>query len=228
MPEKWANAPAHIYNHLRFSGVHAQNYHIYTPPVNNAWTLIWGSQPWIAEFPQSNHAYQYNFEPGESGHLTLEFYITLYDHAPHSGVHQAQESNLRVDDYIGLSWSVLDFDGGEREGHNNLSHNTLMVKDASYLCAFRLMPLEERFQPELQAEWSFEVVDPAERLVYFKDESVGDIDQWIWDFGDGQQSNEASPMHQYKQPGVYYVVTLTVEGPADASRRTRYWEVIVP
>lgn len=45
------DAPAHIYNHLRFSGVHAQNYHIYTPPVNNAWTLIWGSQPWIAEFP---------------------------------------------------------------------------------------------------------------------------------------------------------------------------------
>lgn len=225
---KMGDAPAHIYNHLRFSGVHAQNYHIYTPPVNNAWTLIWGSQPWVAEFPQANYAYQYDFQPGESGSLTLEFYVTLYDHAPHSGVEQAQESQLQVNDYIGLSWSVLDFDGGKREGHNNLSHNTLMVKDASYLCAFRLMPLEKHFQPELQAAWSFEVVDPAERLVYFKDESIGDIDHWMWDFGDGQQSREASPVHQYEKPGVYYVVTLTVEGSAGTSRRTRYWEVMVP
>jgi len=225
---RMGDAPAHINNHLRFSGVHAQNYHIYTPPVNNAWTLIWGIQPWIAEFPQANRDYQYDFQPGESGHLTLEFYITLYDHAPHSGVAQAQESQLRVGDYIGLSWSVLDFDGGKREGHNNLSHNTLMVKDASYLCAFQLMPLEERFQPKLQAEWSFEVIDLAKRLVYFKDESIGKVEKWTWDFGDGQQSNEASPVHKYKKPGVYYVVTLTVEDATDASRRTRYWEVMVP
>ncbi|MEM9829215.1 MAG: PKD domain-containing protein [Bacteroidota bacterium] len=222
------DAPAHIYNHLRFSGVHAQNYHIYTPPVNNAWTLIWGSQPWIAEFPQANRAYQYDFQPGESGHLTLEFYITLYDHAPHSGVEQARESQLRANDYIGLSWSILDFDGGKREGHNNLAHNTLMVKDASYLCAFRLMPLEERFQPELCAEWSFEVIDPVERKVYFKNESIGEAEKWTWDFGDGQQSQEASPVHRYEQAGVYYVVTLTVENATGSSRRTRYWEVIVP
>jgi len=64
--------------------------------------------------------------------------------------------------------------------------------------------------------------------VYFKDESIGDIDHWMWDFGDGQQSREASPVHQYEKPGVYYVVTLTVEGSAGTSRRTRYWEVMVP
>ena len=28
---------AYLENHFQFSGVHAQNYHIYTPPVNNAW-----------------------------------------------------------------------------------------------------------------------------------------------------------------------------------------------
>ncbi len=225
---RMGDAPAHIHNHLRFSGVHAQNYHIYTPPVNNAWTLIWGSQPWIAEFPQANRAYQYDFQPGESGYLTLEFYITLYDHAPHSGVEQAQESQLRADDYIGLSWSILDFDSGKREGHNNLSHNTLMVKDASYLCAFRLMPLEKRFLPEIKAEWSFEVIDPAKRKVYFEDQSIGEIEKWTWDFGDGQQSYETSPVHRYEKAGVYYVVTLTVEGPDGTSRRTRYWEVMVP
>lgn len=90
------------------------------------------------------------------------------------------------------------------------------------------MPLEERFQPELCAEWSFEVIDPVERKVYFKNESIGEVEKWTWDFGDGQQSQEASPVHRYGQAGVYYVVTLTVENATGSSRRTRYWEVMVP
>jgi hypothetical protein len=219
--------PAHIATHLRFSGVHAQNYHIYTPPVNGAWTLVWGNQPWIAEFPQANHAFDYDFRQGEDGKLTLEFWITPYDYAPHEGPEMARESQLRENEFIGLSWSILDFDGNQREGHVNLSHNVQMVKDASYLCAFRLMPLDERFQPKLQAEWTFDVVDAEKRLVYFKDESVGAIEKWHWDFGDGHTSVEASPMHQFEKAGVYHVITLEVEGPEGKSRRTRYWEVML-
>ena len=224
---RMGDAPAHIATHMRFSGVHAQNYHIYTPPVNGAWTLVWGNQPWIAEFPQANYAFDYDFRQGESGKLVLEFWITPYDYAPHAGPKTARESQLKENDYIGLSWSILDFDGDQREGHVNLSHDVRMVKDASYLCAFRLLPLEERFLPDIQADWTFEVVDAAKRLVYFKDTSVGDITQWHWDFGDGHTSDEPSPWHQFEKAGVYHVITLEVEGPTGKSQRTRYWEVML-
>ena len=214
-------------NHFLFKGVHAQNYHIYTPPVNGAWALIWGCQPWIAEFPFANQAYSYDFKHGQSGRLVLEFWITPFDHAPHDGPKRAVVSKLRENHFIGLSWSILDFDGAKRDGHFNLSHNAEMVADASLLCAFRLMPLEERFRPNPEAQWSFKIVDADRRIVAFKDESVGDIKRWKWDFGDGTSSQEQNPIHQYREPGFSYVVTLEVAGTAGTARRTRYWEVMV-
>ncbi|MDP2982777.1 MAG: PKD domain-containing protein [Candidatus Latescibacter sp.] len=216
-----------IENHLAFSGVQAQNYHIFTPPVNNCWCLVWGCQPWIAEFPWANYAFKYNFKPGESGHLVLESYITPFDYAPYDGPGHAVVSQLRENSRIGLSWSILDFDGGKRNGHYNLAHNVKMVSDASYLCSFRLMPLEERLQKPIEARWSFRVVDMDRRMIEFKDESHGKITGWKWEFGDGETSNEQNPVHAYKKPGVYYVVVLEVEGPAGKSRTAKYWDVMV-
>ena len=218
---------AYIENHLSFSGTHAQNYHIYTPPVNNAWVLVWGSQPWIGEFPQAHYAYDYDFRPGESGQLTLEGWITPYDYAPHEGPEKAKESALHENKVIGLAWSILDFDGGERDGHINLAHNVNMVKDASFLCAFQLMPLEDHLRTDLKAEWSFKYIDVKRRLVAFRDESIGMVEKWTWDFGEGEISHEQHPIYQFRERGVHKVITLTVEGPAGKSRRTRYWEVMV-
>ncbi len=82
-------------NHFRFKGVHAQNYHIFTPPGEGRdWTMVWGCQPWIAELPWANHAYTYNFKEGESGKLILEFWITPFDYAPYEGPERAVESKL--------------------------------------------------------------------------------------------------------------------------------------
>lgn len=213
-------------NHFTFSGVHAQNYHIFTPPVNNAWCLVWGCQPWIAEFPFANYAYQYDFKPGENGNLVLEGWITPFDHAPFSGPAHSITSELIENKIIGLSWSILDFDGNKRDGHYNLAHNVNMVKDASFLCAFRLMPLENQ-KGQIKADWSFKVVDMGAGLVSFTDESSGKITKWDWDFGDGSHSSEQSPVHSFREKGVHKVITLTVEGPDGSSKRTRYWEVMI-
>lgn len=225
---RWGQeSDTYIENHLNFSGVHAQNYHIYTPPVNNAWVLVWGSQPWISEFPYAHYAYDYDFEHGDSGTLVLEGWITPFDHAPSSGPQDAVTSDLYENKMIGLSWSILDFDGAAREGHINLAHNTAMVKDATYLCAFQLMPVENSLRKDLRAEWSFKVVDEEKGRVAFFDESVGTIDRWSWDFGDGNTSTEASPIYQFEEKGVRKIITLTVEGPDGVSKRTRYWEVMI-
>ena len=225
---KWQPQTAtYIENHFSFSGVHAQNYHIFTPPVNNAWVLVWGSQSWISEFPHANYAYDYQFKHGESGTLRLEGWITPYDYAPYEGPQRAVESELTENKVIGLAWSVLDFDGGKREGHVNLAHTTKMVSNASYLCAFQLMPLEKEFLAPIKAAWTFKVVDEEKGLVAFRDESIGAIDRWSWDFGNGESSTEQNPIHRFKEKGVRTVITLTVEGPEGSSKRTRYWEVMI-
>src|ERR1035438_376961 len=68
--------------HWATHGVHAQNYHIFTPPGDKDWAMAWGCAQYIKRLPYANAAYNYNFKPGESGKLVLEFWITPFDYSP--------------------------------------------------------------------------------------------------------------------------------------------------
>ena len=212
-----------------FHGVHAQNYHIFTPAPDRDWVFVWGCQPWIKELPWANAAYNYNFKHSEAGKLTLEFWITPFDYAPYEGPTRAVESKLEENKVIGMSWSVLDYDdvdAKDNEGFWNLSHKTTMYGDASDLVAFRLMPLDDAWRKPIQAQWSFQVLDMSKRLVAFQDRSTGEIERWNWSFGDGRSSTEQFPNHRYTAAGEY-IVTLEVEGPAGKSRWTKVRDVVV-
>ena len=215
--------------HFRFHGVHAQNYHIFTPAKGKDWTMVWGCQPWIKDLPYANAAYDYNFKPGEAGRLTLEFWITPFDYAPYEGPAHAIESKLVENRQIGMSWAILDYDDETANKYNgfwNLSHKTTMYGNASDLVAFRLMPVEPNLRSPIDANWSFQVVDMSRRLVSFRDESVGEVTSWRWDFGDGQSSTGRHPMHEYGKSGEYIVI-LEVTGPRGTSRRSKVWDVFV-
>lgn len=208
-------------------GVHAQNYHIFTPAVNKDWAVAWGTPTWVKELPWANAAYGYNFKPGEPGKLVLEFWITPFDYAGPEGPSRAVESVLAENKIIGLSWAVLDQDNvatESKDGFWNLSPKHTMYGQASELCAFRLMPLDPSVAPKLAAQWAWSVVDMDRRLVAFKDLSVGTITAWKWDFGDGTFSTEQHPQHSYAKPG-NYVIILDITGPAGASRRAKVWDV---
>ncbi|WP_305662329.1 PKD domain-containing protein [Daejeonella sp.] len=213
--------------YFSYHGVHAQNYHIFTPARGKDWTMVWGGQPWIKELPFANAAYNYNFNPGESGRLTLEFWITPFDYAGPEGISRAVESVLSENKEIGLSWAVLDYDNVNAPRYNgfwNLSKVREMYGNASHLLPFRLMPLEKRFLKPIDAQWSFVVSDMNRRMVSFTDKSQGEISTWKWDFGDGNTSDKQHPVHFYDKPG-YYVVTLWVNGPAGTSRMAKVWDV---
>jgi hypothetical protein len=215
--------------YFSFHGVHAQNYHIFTPAEGKDWALAWGSQPWIKDLPYANAAYNYNFKQGQSGKLTLEFWITPFDYAGPEGPGRAVESILSENKNIGLSWAIIDYDDVNAKGNNgfwNLSKEHTMYGNASYLLPFKLMPLEDRFKKPIEAQWSFNIVDMQRRLVAFKDESIGKITSWKWDFGDGTTSTEQHPTHTYEKPD-HYIVTLWVEGPAGKSHRAKVWDVAV-
>jgi len=215
-----------------FHGVHAQNYHIFLPAEGKQWSMIWGCQPWIYHFPYSNAAYSYDFRHGESGELILEFWITPFDYAAYEGPERSVASHLVEDKIIGLSWSVLEYDGAHDTGRYkafwNLSHKTTMLGNATDLCAFRLMPVEDGLRKPVGAEWSFTIVDLKRRVVAFRDESYGNITSWTWDFGDGTVSREQHPIHTYENPGLNYVVVLTVAGPDGTARMSKVWDVAMP
>ena len=212
-----------------FHGVHAQNYHIFTPAPDRDWAMVWGCQPWIKELPWANHAYNYDFKHGESGKLTLEFWITPFDYAPYEGPVRAVESKLEENKVIGMAWSVLDYDdvdAADNEGFWSLSHKMTMYGNASHLVAFRLMPLESQWRKVLQAQWEFRVLDMSSRLVAFLDRSIGRVTSRRWDFGDGESSTEQHPLHRYQAAGEYFV-TLEVEGPDGKSKWTKVRDVVV-
>lgn len=214
--------------YFSFHGVHTQNYHIFTPAEGKDWTLVWGSQPWIKDLPYANAAYNYNFKPGESGKLILEFWITPFDYAGNEPS-RAVESILTENKNIGLCWAIIDYDDVNKESNNgfwNLSKEHTMYGNASYLLPFKLMPLEKQFKKPIEANWTFKVIDMNRRIVAFIDQSEGEINSWKWDFGDGTTSEEQNPIHQYKEAGKY-VVVLWVEGPAGKSRRSKVWDVAV-
>lgn len=213
--------------YFSFHGVHAQNYHIFTPAVGKDWTLAWGPQYWIKELPYANAAYDFDFEHGESGKLTLEFWITPFDYAGAEGPERAVLSKLYENKLIGVSWAVLDYDeGGAQDGFWNLSSEHTMYGQASELVMFRLMPLEPFLKEPVEAAWSFTLIDMERRKVAFQDESEGDITSWKWDFGDGSTSTEQHPIHTYKEPGLY-VVVLEVSGPEGKDRLSKVWDVAI-
>ena len=211
--------------HFSMHGVYAQNYHIMTPPLGKDWALAWGCNSYVKNLPYANAAYGYNFKPGESGKLVLEFWITPFDYAGCEGPQRAIESKLTEGKLLGISWAILEHDANRRGAFWNLSRTHTMYGRADQLVAFRLMPLEPQVR-KFEANWSFQILDMDRRLVSFKDETIGKATSWKWDFGDGAVSTEQNPIHQYAR-GADYVVVLEVEGPEGTSRREKFWDVAI-
>lgn len=209
-------------------GVHAQNYHIFTPALGKDWCMAWDAATWIKELPWSNAVCRYDGKPGQPGKLVLEFWVTPFDYAGPEGPERAVESVLREDKIIGLGLIVIDYDDPKSEKRRafwNLSRKHTSYGDASELCAFRLMPLEPQFVPALEARWSFKVVDLDRRLVAFKDESVGNITAWKWTFGDGETSTERYPVHAFKRPGSFVTILEVTAADGATARHSKVWDV---
>jgi hypothetical protein len=192
--------------------------------------MDWGCAQYTKELPYANHAIKFNFKPGEPGRLVLEFWITPFDYAGCEGPERAVESILSENKLIGLSWAVIDYDDVHSEKRHfwNLSHRQTFYGNASQLVGFRLMPLEAQLRKPIDAHWSFTVIDSERHTVAFKDESLGTVSAWKWDFGDGSTSAEQNPIHRYRDtPGHagIYTVVLYVTGPEGESHLAKVWDV---
>ncbi len=62
---------------------------------------------------------------------------------------------------------------------------------------------------------------PAPLTVTFNDQSQGEINQWSWEFGDGEFGSAKQPVHTYNSIGKY-TVSLTVAGPKGSDATIKY------
>jgi PKD repeat protein len=66
---------------------------------------------------------------------------------------------------------------------------------------------------------------PAPLEVFFQDASIGAIDDFRWDFGDGRIGSGEKTSHVYEQPGTY-TATLRLLGPGGTSEKSCTIEVL--
>jgi PKD repeat protein len=66
---------------------------------------------------------------------------------------------------------------------------------------------------------------PAALEVFFQDASIGAIDEFRWDFGDGRIGTGEKTSHVYERPGTY-TATLTLLGPGGSSQKSCAIEVL--
>lgn len=62
--------------------------------------------------------------------------------------------------------------------------------------------------------------------VQFADQSTGNVTEWLWDFGDGNTSNEQNPIHTYNSCGIY-TVSLTISNPTLSDTETKIGFIMV-
>jgi PKD repeat protein len=84
------------------------------------------------------------------------------------------------------------------------------------------------YSTDIQADFAGNpTTGQAPLVVDFSDFSVGNIDTWAWDFGDGGSANEQNPSHEYTTTGSF-TVSLTITGPAGTSTETKTDYILIP
>ncbi|MBV8880795.1 MAG: PKD domain-containing protein [Planctomycetaceae bacterium] len=66
---------------------------------------------------------------------------------------------------------------------------------------------------------------PAPLEVFFRDASIGAIDEFLWDFGDGQSGRGEGTSHVYERPGLY-TARLTLRAPGGTAEKSVSIEVL--
>ncbi|HKL02448.1 MAG TPA: T9SS-dependent M36 family metallopeptidase, partial [Cryomorphaceae bacterium] len=80
---------------------------------------------------------------------------------------------------------------------------------ADGVAAFDIPPQCQTILNAPNAAFSVNTNQTCSGVVQFTDESTDIPQSWLWDFGDGNTSEESNPVHQYAEPGTY-TVSLTV------------------
>lgn len=138
-------------------------------------------------------------------------YSTRPSNAPFRIVHFGGETTVRVDQRVnGGKWNELAvryFEAGAAKIILSDDADGNVIADAIRFEYVGSVP------PTLQAEFTAtNAAGPVPLPVSFIDQSLGNVTNWNWNFGDNTSSTEKNPVHTYTYPG-NYTVTLSIQGP---------------
>jgi len=181
-----------------------------SPAVSSPTHPVQGS-----EYPDDDPALGWSVDPDPSGITGYSFTI---DHEAGTIPDTVIDSQDQGHAYHGLEEGTWYFHLRARDGAGNwgpASHFTLVI---------RFVPVAD-FQATPSSGY-----EPL--FVSFTDLSASHsgITSWLWEFGDGETSNQANPVHIYPEEG-NYSVTLTVwegDGDSDHESKLEYIWVIQP
>ena len=80
--------------------------------------------------------------------------------------------------------------------------------------------------PVAQFELNQDMVE-VDQQIKLNDKSIGEVETWSWDFGDGVSSGEQNPLHTYNQTGSYTII-LIVSNEAGSNSTSSVINVIEP
>jgi hypothetical protein len=111
--------------------------------------------------------------------------------------------------------------GGDDDFERNYQQFVRWVRKRYDYLSARLKALGYPVGPPLNADFqAVQSSGPAPLQVTFRNLSVGEVQSWLWDFGDGETSTEKEPTHIFRQPK-RYDVTLKATGPAGTHTQAR-------
>ena len=112
--------------------------------------------------------------------------------------------------------------------HSELDLSFDAIGNEHYVVVTDEMVFYTHNTPAPEADFSIFIENDtaADRTISFEDQTVGMVETRLWDFGDGNTSNDVSGEHAYLEPGSY-TLSLTVDGPGGSDSQTFPNEIVV-
>ena len=144
-----------------------------------------------------------------------------------NGLHSSISANDTWTSYDGQNWHQLPFSNGGFPSRTGFS--LVQMKGFSYVFGGAGSDLNDLWSVASTSVANFdsdttEVYAPGK--ITFIDISSGSPTSWLWDFGDGFDSTEKNPVHQYNTPGIYNV-SLTTDGSYNETKNN-YIDILTP
>lgn len=144
-------------------------------------------------------------------------YETRSPNAPYNIHHSAGVSTVRVDQRMnGGSWNELGVYLLSDENNRVELTSDAVGNPVADAVRFVYVGVVDTLKADFTAT---PIAGDTPLEVSFTDISTGNIETWMWNFGDGNTSTARNPSHIYSQSGVY-TVSLTVNGGGGENTKT--------
>ncbi|MBE0536419.1 MAG: PKD domain-containing protein, partial [Phycisphaerae bacterium] len=196
-----------------------------------SWTGIWapsgatGYYGANSVWSRDGTTYTWTFSPPSTGLYEVSMWWTEYPSRTTNALVSIANVDGAATAYInqqtnGGKWNRL----GEYYYNAGTAYNVTLTSTtgSASTCAdaVRFVKVSQAGAPAA-AFYADRIRGGAPFTVQFYDQSSGEVNQWQWDFGNGQYSNQRSPSHAYSKAGLY-TVSLAVTGPHGTNTKTRY------